>query len=193
MIDFTKLIELYISRKDKFIKSDDRAKRRNVYFSEISEIEKSTEMSLEEKRARKNSAAQKLTGNGLASQELVDYYFRHPDFINFEMIAPIVGFWDQVLIKTMDDNGRITKLDLNLKIYSKEVVMAISSMIFFAFIFLTLLTLGNWFINYMAMSFYISKSIMGVAYLILISPIFFMFLFIFYLLLNLTDLRRLVR
>lgn len=193
MIDFTKLIELYISRKDKFAKSDDRAKRRNNYFNEISEIDTSKEMTLEEKRARKNSAAQKLTGNGLASQELVDYYFRHPDFINFEIIASIVGFWDQVLIKTTDENGRITKLDLNLKTYSKEVAMAISSMIFFAFVFLVLMSVGNLFINYMVVNFYISKSVMGIAYLILISPIFFMFLFILYLFLNLTDLKRLVK
>lgn len=193
MIDLTKLIELYISRKDKFAKSADRAKRRFEYFSEVSEIDTNTDMSSEEKRARKNSAAQKLTGNGLASYELVDYYYRHPDFINFEVIAPIVGFWDQVLIKTTDENGRITKLDLDLKIYSKEIAMAIFSLIFFVMIFIVFLSLGNRFINYMVMNFYISKSVMGIAYLILISPVFFMFLFLFYWFLNLTDLKRLVK
>jgi len=172
MIDFTKLIELYISRKDKFSKSEDRAKRRTEYFNEISEINSDKEMSLEEKRARKNSAAQKLTGNGLASQELVDYYFRHPDFINFEVIAPIVGFWEQVLIKIYDEQGIIIKLQLNKTKYSKEVVMAISSLVIFAFFYLALLHLGNGFINYMVVNFYISKSVMGVAYLIFISPIF---------------------
>lgn len=193
MIDFTKLIELYISRKDKFVKSDDRAKRRVDYFKEISEIEASAEMSREEKRARKNSAAQKLTGNGLASQELVDYYFRHPDFINFEIIAPIVGFWDQVLIKIHDEKGKIIELRLNKTKYSKEVAMAICSLILFAFFFLGLLHLGSGFIDYMSNNFYISKGVMGVAYLVLISPIIFMFLFLFYLFLNLTDLKRLVK
>lgn len=193
MIDFTKLIELYISRKDKFTKSEDRAKRRLEYFKEISSIKSNDAMSLDEKRARKNSAAQKLTGNGLASQDIVDYYFRHPEFINFEVVAPIVGFWDQVLIKTLDENGNILKLELNLKRYSKEVVMAIISLIFFAFTFLLLLSLGNGFINHIASNFYISKTVVGIAYLIAISPLLLMFLFLFYLFLNLTDLKRLVK
>lgn len=193
MIDLTKLLELYISRKDKFAKSEDRAKRRLEYFSEISGIESDTEMSSDEKRARKNSAAQKLTGNGLASYDLVDYYFRHPDFINFEVIAPIVGFWDQVLIKTTDENGRIAKLDLNKKAYFKEVTIGILSFIIFTLIFLVLISLGNGFINYMVSNFYISKSILGIVYLILISPFLFFPLFMFYLFLNLTDLKRLVK
>ena len=193
MIDFTKLIELYISRKDRFSKSETRANRRKEYFKEISEINSEKEMSLDEKRARKNSAAQKLTGNGLASQELVDYYFRHPDFINFEVIAPIVGFWEQVLIKIYDEQGKIIKLQLNKTKYSKELAMAIFSLTFFAFIYLALLHLGNSFINYMVANFYLSKSVLGIAYLILISPIFLMFLFMLYLFLNLTDLNRLVK
>jgi len=193
MIDFTKLIELYISRKDKFSKSEDRAKRRTEYFNEISEINSDKEMSLEEKRARKNSAAQKLTGNGLASQELVDYYFRHPDFINFEVIAPIVGFWEQILIKIYDEQGKIVKLQLNKRKHSKEIAMATLSLIVFAFLFLVLLHLGNSIINYMVVNFYISKGVMGFAYLIFISPVFLMFLFMFYLFLNLTDLKRLVK
>ena len=193
MIDLTKLLELYISRKDQFSKAEARAERRLKYFKEILEIDANNEISIEEKRARKNSAAQKLTGNALTSQELVDYYYRHPDFINFEVIAPIVGFWDQVLIKATDESGRITKLDLNIKTYSKEVMMAIASMIVFTFIFLVLLSFGNGFVNYMVSNFYISKSILGIVYLILISPFLFMSLFMFYLLLNLTDLKRLVK
>lgn len=193
MIDLTKLIELYISRKDKFAKSEDRARRRLEYFSEISEIESNKDMSSDEKRARKNSAAQKLTGNGLASYDLVDYYFRHPNFINFEVIAPIVGFWDQVLIKTTDENERITKLDLNMKTYSKEVAMALFSLTFIAFIFLVCISLGGRFINYMAVNYYMSKSVIGIGYLILISPIFCFWLLLFYWFLNLTDLKRLVK
>lgn len=193
MIDFTKLIELYISRKDRFVKSDDRAKRRADYFKEISEIEASAEMSQEEKRARKNSAAQKLTGNGLASQELVDYYFRHPDFINFEIIAPIVGFWDQVLIKAIDDDGKITKLELDPKAYRKEVGLASGSLLMTSLFFLLLFNWGSGFINFMANNYYLGKGVVGIAYLVLISPVLMLFMFVFYLLLNLLDLKRLVK
>lgn len=193
MIDFTKLIELYISRKDSFAKSENRANRRKEYFKEISEINSEKEMSVDEKRARKNSSAQKLTGNGLVSHELVDYYFRHPSFINFEVVAPIVGFWDQVLIKIYDENGSIIELQLNKAKYSKELAMAIFSIIFFAFVYLVLLNLGNSFINYMVGNFYLSKSFLSVTYLVVISPIFLMFLFMLYLLLNLMDLKRLVK
>lgn len=193
MIDFTKLIELYISRKDKFVKSDDRAKRRVDYFNEISEVEASTEMSHEEKRARKNSAAQKLTGNGLASQELVDYYFRHADFINFEIIAPIVGFWDQILIKAVDDDGKITKLELDSKAYRKEVGLAVGSLLTTFILFLLLINWGGAFINFIANNYYLGKGIVGIAYLVLISPVLMLFMFVFYLLLNLVDLKRLVK
>jgi len=64
---------------------------------------------------------------------------------------------------------------------------------FFAFTFLLLLSLGNGFINYIASNFYISKTVVGIAYLIAISPLLLMFLFLFYLFLNLTDLKRLVK
>jgi len=193
MIDLTKLIELYINRKDKFKKLEERGKRRVNYFKEIAEIDADKDITLEEKRARKNSAAQKLIGNGLATQELVDYYFRHPEFVNFEIIAPIVGFWDQVLIKIYDEDRKIIGLQLNQKLYFKELTMAVSSLILFAFIFIALIYFGNGFINFMAANFYISKSILGVAYLVLVSPIFLMFLFMVYLFLNLTDLKRLVK
>ena len=149
-------------------------------------------MSKEEKRARKNSAAQKLTGNGLASQELVDYYFRHPDFINFEIIAPIVGFWDQILIKTIDD-GKITRLEIDLKAYRKEVGLASGSLLIISLIFLLLLNWGSGFIHFMANNYYLGKGVAGIAYLVFISPVFMLFMFVFYLLLNLTDLKRLVK
>ena len=61
----------------------------------------------------KNSAAQKLTGSGLVTYELVDYYYKNPNFVNFEIIAPIVAFWDQTLIKTYDDKEQIIKLEFN--------------------------------------------------------------------------------
>lgn len=193
MIDITKLIELYISRKNKFVKSEERANRRNEYFNEINQIEAQASMSLEEKKARKNSAAQKLTGNGLTSHELVDYYYRKQDFINFEIIAPIVGLWDQVLIKIYDEDGTLIELQLNKRKYAKELVLAIVSLIFFAFIFLLLLAIGKGFIEYFAGNFFINKSVMGISYLVFISPVLGMFLFILYLLLNLTDLKRLVK
>ena len=193
MIDFTKLLELYISRKDKYLKSDERAKRRSEYFKEISEIESDTKMSSEEKRARKNSAAQKLTGSGLASQEIVDYYYRHSDFINFETIAPIVGFWEQILIKKYDEQNRIIKLQLDTKKYFKEIGLSIGSTIIFIFVFFLSIKFGNTFVNFMVTNLHLSKSFFGILYLILISPLFFMSLFMLYLFLNLSDLNRLVK
>ena len=193
MIDFTKLIELYISRKNKYLKSEERAKRRIEYFKDISDIDADVNMSLDERRARKNSAAQKLTGTGLVSQEIVDYYYRHSDFINFETIAPIVGFWEQVLVKEYDEQDRIIKLWLDTRMYSKEIGMSIFSLIFFTALFFLLIRFSNTFINFMADSFYLSKSFFGVVYLILISPLFFMLLFLLYIFINLIDLKRLVK
>jgi hypothetical protein len=141
----------------------------------------------------RNSAAQKLTGNGLATYEFVDYYCRHPNFINFEIISPMVAFWDQTLIKTYDDEKRIIKLEFNNWEYKKERIMCFLTCVFLLLGIFFFLRNGNTFINYISSNFYVSQSIVGIAYLIFILGFVWLFLFFGYLLLTLIDLKRLVK
>lgn len=67
MIDLMKAIELFINRKDKFKKAEERATRREVFFKEIAELDNNESLDEDRKRAMKNSAAQKLTGSGLVT------------------------------------------------------------------------------------------------------------------------------
>ncbi|MCK4107915.1 hypothetical protein [Acinetobacter radioresistens] len=193
MIDFTKLLELYISRKDKFKKAEERLKRREVFFEEILAIEKNTNLSWNQKRVMKDSAAQKLTGNGLATYEFVDYYCRHPDFINFEIISPMVAFWDQTLIKTYDDEKKIIKLEFNTIVYWKEKIFSFLScaLLFFAIFFFG--NYGNTIINFISSNFYISSEVIGIAYLAFILVLVGIFFFFTFLFLTLLDLKRLVK
>ncbi|WP_312586420.1 hypothetical protein [Acinetobacter sp.] len=193
MIDITKLIEIYISRKDKFKKAEERLKRREAYFEEISAIEKNQNLDPYQKRAMKNSAAQKLAGSGLATYEFVDYYCRHPDFINFEVISPMVAYWDQTLIKTYDEGERIVKLEFNKKAYWKEMIFSFISWLFVLVGLIFFAIQANVIINLISSNYYINKNIVGIAYLIFILGLVGITLFFGFLFLTLLDLKRLVK
>lgn len=193
MIELTKLIELYLNRKDKFKKAEERLKRREVYFEEIASIEKNQNLDSDQKRAMKNSAAQKLTGSGLATYEFVDYYSRNPNFINFEILSPMVAFWDQTLIKTYDDEKRIIKLELNRKAYWKEKILSFFSCASLGLGIFFLTKYGHVFINLISSNFFISSQIIGIAYLIFILGLIGLLLFFGFLFLTLIDLKRLVK
>lgn len=193
MIDFMKLIEIFINRKDKYKKAEERSKRREMYFDEITSIENNPNLDANQKRALKNSAAQKLTGSGLATYEFLDYYYRHPDFINFEILSPMVAFWDQTLIKTYDNEKRIIKLEFNESAYWKELSFAFLSCIFLLAGLTFFAKQGNAIINFISSNYYINTNIIGVAYLIFILGLIGITLFFGFLFLTLLDLKRLVK
>ncbi|ATZ63692.1 hypothetical protein [Acinetobacter bereziniae] len=193
MIEITKLIELYINRKDKFKKADERLSRRQEYFKEIQLIEANKDLNSNEKRALLNSAAQKLTGSGLVTFEFADYYLRHPSFINFEIISPMVAFWDQMLIKTYDEKQKIIKLEINRVKYVKEIASALFSSLFMAIVIFIFVRNGNQIINYLSDNFYVSKSFLGLAYLLFILLLVGLFILFNFIFLTLSDLKRLVK
>lgn len=193
MIDFMKLIEIFINRKDKYKKAEERSKRREMYFDEITSIENNPNLDANQKRALKNSAAQKLTGSGLATYEFLDYYYRHPDFINFEILSPMVAFWDQTLIKTYDNEKRIIKLEFNESAYWKELSFAFLSCIFLLAGLIFFAKQGNAIINFISSNYYINTNVIGVAYLIFILGLIGITLFFGFLFLTLLDLKRLVK
>ncbi|MDQ9819251.1 hypothetical protein RFY44_10195 [Acinetobacter bereziniae] len=193
MIEITKLIELYINRKDKFKKADERLSRRQEYFKEIQLIEANKDLNSNEKRALLNSAAQKLTGSGLVTFEFADYYLRHPSFINFEIISPMVAFWDQVLIKAYDEKQKIIKLEINRVKYVKEIASALFSSLFMAIVIFIFVRNGNQIINYLSDNFYVSKSFLGLAYLLFILLLVGLFILFNFIFLTLSDLKRLVK
>lgn len=188
-----KLIEIFINRKDKYKKAEERSKRREMYFDEITSIENNHNLDANQKRALKNSAAQKLTGSGLATYEFLDYYYRHPDFINFEILSPMVAFWDQTLIKTYDNENRIIKLEFNESAYWKELFFAFLSCIFLLAGLIFFAKQGNAIINFISSNYYINTNIIGVAYLIFILGLIGITLFFGFLFLTLLDLKRLVK
>ncbi len=193
MIEITKLIELYINRKDKFKKADERLSRRQEYFKEIQLIEANKDLNSNEKRALLNSAAQKLTGSGLVTFEFADYYLRHPSFINFEIISPMVAFWDQMLIKTYDEKQKIIKLEINRVKYVKEIASALFSSLFMAIVIFIFVRNGNQIINYLSDNFYVSKSFLGLAYLLFILLLVGLFILFNFIFLTLSVLKRLVK
>ncbi|MCH7294100.1 hypothetical protein [Acinetobacter higginsii] len=195
MIDINKLIEVWITRKDKFKKADERAKRREDFFKEIKLIEDEEKdgLDLSIVRAKKNSAAQKLTGSGLVTYEFVDYYLKNPNFINFEIISPMVAFWDETIQKTYDSENKIIKIEIKPWTFRKELLFCFLACAFNFFMIWLTLHLASGTIKYLAYSLHLSESLIGLVYSIL--PLFFFCLVIFFgvLFLTLTDLKRLVK
>src|SRR5690606_15660755 len=125
--------------------------------------------------------------------EFVDYYCRHPDFINFEVISPMVAYWDQTLIKTYDEGERIVKLEFNKKAYWKEMIFSFISWLFVLVGLIFFAIQANVIINLISSNYYINKNIVGIAYLIFILGLVGITLFFGFLFLTLLDLKRLVK
>ncbi|MCH7333850.1 hypothetical protein [Acinetobacter modestus] len=195
MIDLGKLLEIWISRKDKFKKAEDRAKRREDFFNEIKLIEAEAKDGLDQSivRAKKNSAAQKLTGSGLVTYELVEYYLRHPNFINFEILSPMVGFWENVILKTYDEENKLIKIEIKRSAYRKELFLCFATCIFYFFIIWLLLQVAHGTIKYLAYNLHISESLVGMIYSVVPLLFFCLIVFFSFLFLTLLDLERLVK
>lgn len=125
-----KAFELYLNRKDKFIKAEERLKRRLAFFEEVKKLDENNDLDENEKRSIRNSLAQIVCGSRLVDYELVEYYLKNKNFRNFEVIAPIVAFWDESIIKELDETGKIKEIKINERKYIQEKIYMIFSNIF---------------------------------------------------------------
>ncbi|UUM26656.1 hypothetical protein NQU59_13280 [Acinetobacter colistiniresistens] len=64
--------------------------------------------------------AQIVCGSGLVDYELVEYYQKNKNYRNFEVIAPIVAYWDESITKELDETGKIKKIQINEKNMPKK-------------------------------------------------------------------------
>lgn len=101
-----KAFELYINRKDKFIKAEERFKRRLAFFEEVKKLDENNDLYEHEKKTIRNSLAQIVCGSRLVDYELVEYYYSHKKFRNFDVIVPIGSFWDESIVKEYDSSGK---------------------------------------------------------------------------------------
>lgn len=168
-----KLIEVLLGRKDKFKKAEDRFLRRKEYFKDVKEIQDDLTTSDEVKRALLNSAAQKLTGSPRSTYELVNYYFNHKSYVNFEAVAPSVWFWEESVSKVYNENNELIKVEINQNGFKKERRNLRISFYFLFFATIYFLIFGNLMANYIAKNFYISNQITG---LVLIGFLLFLFI-----------------
>lgn len=188
-----KIFELYLNRKDKFTKANERLERRLNFLNQVKEINANEQIDANEKRAIKNGLAQIVCGSRLVDYDLVDYYYRNKKFRNFEVIAPLVAYWDESIIKEFDEAGILKKIIIDEKKYKVEKQNMISTCIFFLImnliIFIFYQGFIGFFVNIFHMDPYVSLYLCGILFL----SVTFLVFFTFYGILTLYDLRRLVR
>lgn len=188
-----KIFELYLNRKDKFTKANERLDRRLKFLNQVKEINANEQIDVNEKRALKNGLAQIVCGSRLVDYDLVDYYYRNKNFRNFEVIAPLVAYWDESIIKEFDEAGILKKIIIDEKKYKVEKQNMISTCIFFLImnliIFIFYQGFIGFFVNIFHMDPYVALYVCGVLFL----SVTFLVFFTFYGILALYDLRRLVR
>lgn len=188
-----KFFELYLNRKDKFTKASESLERRLKFLKEVKAIDENDEIDKNEKRAIKNSLAQIVCGSRLVDYDLVYYYYKNKSFRNFEIIAPLVAYWDESLIKEFDENSMLKKITIDEKKYTLEKRNMIGTFILFFMINIVFLLfyqkIINVFVTLFHMDSYIALYVCGSLFLLITFLVFFAF----YGVLTLYDLRRLVR
>lgn len=188
-----KIFELYLNRKDKFTKANERLERRLKFLNQVKEINANEQIDVNEKRAIKNGLAQIVCGSRLVDYDLVDYYYRNKNFRNFEVIAPLVAYWDESIIKEFDEAGILKKIIIDEKKYSIEKRNMISTCIFFFIVSTIFIIFYQGFIGFFVKIFHMDSYVALYVCGILFLSITFLVFFTFYGILALYDLRRLVR
>ncbi|MCH7337150.1 hypothetical protein [Acinetobacter sp. NIPH 2699] len=188
-----KAFELYLNRKDKFIKAEERLKRRLIFFEEVKKINANNDLDEHEKRTIRNSLAQIVCGSRLVDYELVQYYQKNKNFRNFEVIAPIVAYWDESINKELDETGKIKLITLDEKKYAQEKRNMIVSTTFLFFLILLFLNCYERVINALITIFYLDSYIALYVCGGLFFIITFLAFFAFYGVMIVYDLRRLVK
>jgi len=188
-----KAFELYLNRKDKFIKAEERLKRRLAFFEEVKKLHENNDLDEHEKRSIRNSLAQIVCGSRLVDYELVEYYQKNKNFRNFEVIVPIVAFWDESIIKEYDESGRIKSLKIDEKKYSQEKRNTAFTLIYIFLVAILFIIFYqrviNVFVSTFHMDSYIALYVCGAIFLL----ISFFVIFALYGVMTVIDLRRLVK
>lgn len=189
MIDLNKFLEIWISRKDKFKKADERANRRNDYFNEIKKIDSDTDLDEDQKRVLKDSAAQKLTGSSLVTHQFVSYFLRNNYSSNFEIIAATVAFWGSCISFYDLEDGYITRIEIHNVNYWCNLLMCFISCVGLGALLVFLILNGGEVVNFLSTHYHISATIFGAIYLGFVLIIFFIVLFFFYLYITLLEVK----
>ncbi|WP_212511405.1 hypothetical protein [Acinetobacter seifertii] len=194
MLDFLwKVIELFINRKNKFQKVKDVLERKKEFFREVARIDEDENLDEHEKRALKNALAQVLCGSRTVNYDLVDYYLRNKNFRNFEIISPLVAFWEDALIKEYDKDGRLTLISIDTESYKREKRNIFSILLCTIILIICHVRLHAFttliFMNYLHVNVMIADYIFIAIFVLLIV----LALLIFYGCLAIFDLKRLIK
>ena len=176
MLEFIlKIIELFLTHhKNKFKKIEAVLERRQNFIDEVKKIEQNEDLTDDEKRALKNACAQLVCGSRLVNYELVDYYFRNKKFRNFEIIAPTIAFWEDVVFKEYDENGKIKSIKIHKKNHNRERNYIVFS--FFLTIFIDLIVTKNhdWVVNFLIKYLPLNIAIADIIFVIILLPLLYL-------------------
>ncbi|PVZ90084.1 hypothetical protein C9426_01520 [Serratia sp. S1B] len=186
-----KILVLFLERKSKFKRAEERLTRREEFFDGIKKIDN---LDIEEyqKHARRNGLAQTLVGSRLVSYRLVDFVSRNKNIVNFETVSKDLAFWDTSLNIERDNDRNIIGITLNEDEYKKEKRMMLLTLFFNICVFLYSLYTYKisllWLENYLLIPDYIAKIFLLILSVLLMTTSFLLFISI----MILFDLKRIV-
>ncbi|MHA3078762.1 hypothetical protein [Acinetobacter sp. ANC 5502] len=185
-----KIIELFLThRKNKFKKIEAVLERRQNFIDEVKKIEQNEDLTDDEKRALKNGCAQLVCGSRFVNFELVDYYFRNKDFRNFEIIAPMVAFWEEAITKEYDENGKIKSIKIHKKNYNKERNYIVFSLFLTVFIDLIFIKKHDWVVNLLIKYLPLNIAIADIIFVVLLAPLLYLTWLAFFGMMTVIDLK----
>lgn len=186
---YLQLIEIFIRRKDKFNKAEDRARRRDKYFTEIKAIDQNPNFDEDQKRVLKDSAAQNLTGSSLVTHQFVNYFLRKNYSSNFEISAATVAFWGSCIYFYDLEDGYITRIEINKFNYWCNLFMCFITCSGLGVVLVLLVLNGGEAVNFLSTNYHISATIIGALYLGLVFLILCISVFFFYLYTTLLEVK----
>ena len=187
-----KVIVLFLDRKDKYKLAEEQFDRRIKYVDDLKKIEE-LKITETEKHALRNSAAQALVGNRLASYNLVNYIFKNTKVVNIETIARVLAFWDTCLIIDKDPEGNIINIQINKKGYIQEKLLLFVALVSAMIVFLATFFNFKIMVNFLKVNFLLPESISLTLSLVLFIIIFSLNLLLMVMTIVVYDLRRIIK
>ncbi len=131
-----KILLLFVERKNKFQRAEEKLERRIKYFEDIKAID-DLNVDEAEKRARKNTAAQALVGSEIVSYRLIEFLIKNKNIINYEIVAKTLALWDTSLKIDKNEDNQITGIYLNnFKFIKEKAILSLTLLlVIFLFIF----------------------------------------------------------
>lgn len=191
MLEFIlKIIELFLTHhKNKFKKIEAVLERRQNFIDEVKKIEQNEDLTDDEKRALKNACAQLVCGSRLVNYELVDYYFRNKNFRNFEIIAPIIAFWEDAISKEYDEDGKIKSIKINNKKHFWERIYMIVTFLFILLIDGIFIKNHDWVVNLLIKYLPLNIAIADIIFVVLLAPLLYLTWLAFFGMMTVIDLK----